>query len=89
MSVNCQISVYAAYLYDAVFLYAQALTELLKNAKSPREEAAILVNGTAIINKLRGRSYTGEKIVHFQDFLAGSVVAKAAKANFHGVIGSV
>ncbi|XP_050390613.1 receptor-type guanylate cyclase Gyc76C [Patella vulgata] len=46
-----KISVYAAYLYDAVRLYAQALQEVL-------DENGNIKNGTAIIDKIRDRSYT-------------------------------
>ncbi|ESO83957.1 hypothetical protein LOTGIDRAFT_108278 [Lottia gigantea] len=45
------ISVYAAYLYDAVKLYSIALSEVIA-------ENGSVTNGTAIINKIRRRSYT-------------------------------
>ncbi|ELT90006.1 hypothetical protein CAPTEDRAFT_179119 [Capitella teleta] len=45
-----QISVYAAYLYDSVFLYARALDEILQEGGDPR-------NGSGILAKILGRSY--------------------------------
>ncbi|XP_046734564.1 guanylate cyclase 32E-like [Diprion similis] len=40
----------AAYLYDAVMIYARAATELLAEGEDPR-------NGSAILSKIRNRSY--------------------------------
>ncbi|XP_048508953.1 guanylate cyclase 32E isoform X2 [Athalia rosae] len=40
----------AAHLYDAVMIYARAATELLAEGEDPR-------NGSAILNKIRNRSY--------------------------------
>ena len=48
-----QISVYAAYLYDAVWLYAKAAHEII-------QEGGDFTNGTAIIQKLLGSNYTGK-----------------------------
>ena len=45
-----QIKAEAAYLYDAVKLYAMALIETLEAGEDPR-------NGTAIISRLRRRHY--------------------------------
>lgn len=45
-----QIRAEAAYLYDAVQMYANALTRVLENGVSPR-------NGTAIIDAVKGSSY--------------------------------
>lgn len=45
-----QIRVEAAFLYDAVHLYADALISCLENNRDPR-------NGTEIINAIKGRSY--------------------------------
>jgi hypothetical protein len=45
-----QIRVEAAYLYDAVHLYADALIDCLENGKQAK-------NGTEIINAIKGRSY--------------------------------
>ena len=45
-----QILPEAAYLYDAVHLYAWSLNETLKSGGNPR-------NGTAIIGRLLNRSY--------------------------------
>ena len=52
-SLTCfkrQPSVYAAYLYDAVMIYAQALDEVLKAGGDKR-------NGTAIMEQIRGRRF--------------------------------
>ncbi|XP_071105845.1 receptor-type guanylate cyclase Gyc76C-like [Haliotis cracherodii] len=46
-----KITVFAAYLYDAVMLYADALKEVLRKNGSHS-------NGTAIINCIRDRSFT-------------------------------
>lgn len=40
----------AAYLYDAVMIYARALTEIFQNNEDPR-------NGTAILQRIINRSY--------------------------------
>jgi guanylate cyclase len=40
----------AAHLYDAVMIYARALTEVFQNGEDPR-------NGSAILQKIRNRSY--------------------------------
>jgi len=45
-----QIRAEAAYLYDAVNLYAQAVLDLLDRSEDPR-------NGTALINAIMGRKY--------------------------------
>lgn len=45
-----QIRAEAAYLYDAVHLYADALVYCLENNGDPR-------NGTEIINAIKGRRY--------------------------------
>jgi hypothetical protein len=45
-----QIRAEAAYLYDAVNLYAQAVLDLLDRNQDPR-------NGTAVINAIKGRNY--------------------------------
>lgn len=45
-----QITVYAAHLYDAVYLYARALDEVIK-------EGGDVTNGKAIIEKILGTSY--------------------------------
>lgn len=45
-----QIRAEAAYLYDAVHLYTNALVRVLNSDENPR-------NGTAIINSLKGSSY--------------------------------
>ncbi|KAK3591719.1 hypothetical protein CHS0354_019484, partial [Potamilus streckersoni] len=46
------VSVFAAYLYDAMMLYAEAATAVLN-------EGGSLTNGTAIIQKICGKTYTG------------------------------
>jgi hypothetical protein len=45
-----QIRAEAAYLYDAVNLYAQAVLDLLDTNQDPR-------NGTAVISAIKGRNY--------------------------------
>lgn len=45
-----QISAEAAYLYDAVLLYAKALIKVLRQGDRPR-------NGTAIIEAIKGSKY--------------------------------
>lgn len=40
----------AANLYDAVMIYARALTEVFQNGEDPR-------NGSAVLQKIRNRSY--------------------------------
>lgn len=43
--------IHAAYLYDAVIIYARALTELLKENRDPK-------NGTAVLERILNRSYS-------------------------------
>lgn len=50
-----QISVYAAYLYDSVLLYARALDEVLKALGTSGA-----TNGREIFNHIKGRSYMSE-----------------------------
>lgn len=45
-----QVPIQAAYLYDAVMIYARALTEVFQNNEDPR-------NGSAILSKIFNRSY--------------------------------
>lgn len=45
-----QMPIEAAHLYDAVMIYARAATELLAEGEDPR-------NGSAILGKIRNRSY--------------------------------
>lgn len=45
-----QISAEAAYLYDAVHLYANALIKVLKKGYNPK-------NGTAVIEAIKGSKY--------------------------------
>lgn len=45
-----QIRAEAAYLYDAVHLYADALIKVIKEGGNPK-------NGTAIIDAVKGRKY--------------------------------
>lgn len=45
-----QIRAEAAYLYDAVHLYAKALIRVLESKENPK-------NGTAIIDSLKGSKY--------------------------------
>lgn len=48
--VYIKIRAEAAYLYDAVHLYANALIKILESGGNPK-------NGTAIINAIKGSSY--------------------------------
>ena len=50
LDISFQVPIAAAYLYDAVMLYAKALDDVLKRKESPR-------NGTAIISKIRNNRY--------------------------------
>lgn len=45
-----QIRAEAAYLYDAVHLYARALIKILESNENPK-------NGTNIIDSIKGTSY--------------------------------
>ncbi|KAK9736393.1 Protein tyrosine and serine/threonine kinase [Popillia japonica] len=47
---SISVPIQAAYLYDAVMIYARALTEVFENNEDPR-------NGTAILQKILNRSY--------------------------------
>lgn len=48
-----QVTVYAAYLYDAVYLYARAADKVVKEKKN-------ITDGTAIMEKIRGTSYNSK-----------------------------
>lgn len=50
-----QITVYAAYLYDAVMLYARALDAVLRDNGSATD-------GVAIFNKINGTSYQSTQV---------------------------
>nr|CAD7429253.1 unnamed protein product [Timema monikensis] len=58
------VSIYAAYLYDSVKLYAHALHELLDKYSIANQTDQVIEqvasNGTKIIETLKGRSYTSE-----------------------------
>ncbi|KAJ8956736.1 hypothetical protein NQ318_014092, partial [Aromia moschata] len=47
---SISVPIQAAYLYDAVMIYARALTEVFQNNEDPR-------NGTAILHRIVNRSY--------------------------------
>ncbi|XP_057666697.1 guanylate cyclase 32E [Diorhabda carinulata] len=47
---SISVPIQAAYLYDAVMIYARALTEVFENNEDPR-------NGTAILDRIINRSY--------------------------------
>lgn len=49
-SLCLQVPIQAAYLYDAVMIYARALTEVFENNEDPR-------NGSAILKRIVNRSY--------------------------------
>ena len=69
------VSIYAAYLYDAVKLYANALHKLLKKEEHARpltEEVIreIASNGTAIINAIiQEKKYPSKLITFFSIYL--------------------
>lgn len=46
------VGIFAAYLYDSVLLYAEALGEVLQNGT-----AGGATNGTAIVAKITNRTY--------------------------------
>ena len=45
-----QVPIHAYHAYDAVMIYAKALTEALRDGHDPR-------NGTAIMERIRNRPY--------------------------------
>lgn len=53
---------YAAYLYDAVMLYAKAAHKVI-------EEGGNITNGTAIIENILGSNYTGNTTLHWNEQL--------------------
>jgi len=57
-----QVPIYAAYLYDAVNVYARALKEALDEGENPR-------NGSAIVERIRGRTYDSKKPLCFLVFI--------------------
>ena len=46
-----QVPIYAAYLYDAIMVYAKAVTQILREGKS-------YDNGTAVVEWIQNRSHT-------------------------------
>jgi hypothetical protein len=56
------VSIYAAYLYDAVMLYARALDMLLQKYDVVTEEILhkVASNGTLIIEMLKNNTYESE-----------------------------
>ncbi|XP_073684296.1 guanylate cyclase 2G [Garra rufa] len=65
LSSEKEVSSYAAYLHDAVLLYAMGLKEAFKNGKDIR-------HGREIVQKLRDRTsirfYGASGLVHFDDY---------------------
>jgi len=59
------VSIYAAYLYDAVMLYAQALDMLLQKYDVVTQDILknVSSNGTLIIEKLKNQTYESECMV--------------------------
>ncbi len=51
MSLCFQITIFAAYLYDAVLVYARAVHEVLMYGGDPQ-------NGTSVFDRIRNRTYT-------------------------------
>nr|KAG5701206.1 hypothetical protein BaRGS_008582 [Batillaria attramentaria] len=52
LPIKIKITIFAAYLYDAVQVYAGALHEVIAGGGSPR-------NGSAIFERIRDRTFTG------------------------------
>jgi hypothetical protein len=61
------VSIYAAYLYDAVILYARALDALLQKYDDVTDEVLnnVASNGTLIIEMLKNHTYESECMVLF------------------------
>uniref|UniRef100_A0AAG5DN07 Guanylate cyclase n=1 Tax=Anopheles atroparvus TaxID=41427 RepID=A0AAG5DN07_ANOAO len=85
-----QIRAEAAYLYDAVHLYANALLQVLLAGGSPK-------NGTAIIDAIKGQAYTSAMgyLVHIDEngdatgnytILARKPVPSANASNRYGLV---
>lgn len=53
--LQLQVPIYTAYLYDAVMVYARAVDEVLREGGSQ-------TNGTAILAKIRSRTFTSKGI---------------------------
>lgn len=56
------VSIYAAYLYDAVMLYAKALDALLQRYENVTDDVlnSVAKNGTLIIEMLKNNTYESE-----------------------------
>ncbi|XP_048248100.1 guanylate cyclase 32E-like [Haliotis rufescens] len=50
LNFKVKVTIFAAYLYDAVLVYARAIHELLNEGGDPK-------NGTAVFEKIRNRTY--------------------------------
>ncbi|XP_056222640.1 guanylate cyclase 2G [Seriola aureovittata] len=59
-----EVSPYAAYLHDAVLLYAMGLKEVLKDEKDPRDGRELLQR---LKNKSKIRFYGASGLVHFDE----------------------
>lgn len=73
-----QIRAEAAYLYDAVQLYAKALIKVLDNGDNPR-------NGTAVIDALKGTHYKSAMGWVMHSFLWKEMHIYKGMLNFHKV----
>jgi hypothetical protein len=63
------VSIYAAYLYDAVMLYARALDAILGEYKNVTDDIfhEVVRNGTRIIGKLKNHTYESKCIGVFTE----------------------
>jgi guanylate cyclase len=53
--LGLKVPIYAAYLYDAVNVYARALFEAI-------DEGVDMRNGSAIANRIKGRTYESKYV---------------------------
>ena len=82
------VSIYAAYLYDAVMLYARALDTLLQKYEVVTEEDLYKVasNGTLIIEMLKNRTYDSKCLDLCAKTHSGSVMPVKEEEEFRSDI---